>query len=639
MRHPGAVALCLLLLSPAALAQSLAQDAEGTQARDLKKLSIEELTQVEVVSVSRRTEVLSNTAAAVSVIREVDIRRSGAVILAEALRLGGAVDVARVSGSTWGISIRGFNISTANKLLVLIDGRSTYSGLFGGTFWDVQDALLPDLDRIEVIRGPGGTIWGANAVNGIINIISKPAAETQGTVLTLIGGVNERAVVSARHGGRAGRGHYRVYGKYRMRDAQVTPSGKSAEDEIKFGQGGFRIDSERTPASTWSISGAAYRGTNGVADGPDTDVSGGHLLGRWIRRAGSSDALTVQAYFDRSYRRVPAQFEGTKNLAEVDVQQQLERGRHLLVLGGTGRITRANDVGSGRLRFEPQVRTGWTVTAFAQDEFMVSPERVYVTAGAKLGRNNFTGFDVMPNVRLRVHPAPRQMVWAAVSRAVRLPTRFDEDLRLIDPERGSVLLRGSDTFEPESVVAYEAGYRVIPRSWLSLDGAVFLNHYDRLRSQEVRLEPGPVTVLENKLNARTRGVELAATVQPMPTWRLHGSYTWLRKRVSFDPGSTDRTGGASEGNDPSHLVSARSYIDLPRDLSLDAMFRFVGRRPAPPVEAYAELDLRFGWAVRPDWELSLVGQNLLHDRHAELLSTSAPTMFPRSVFLRSIWTF
>jgi iron complex outermembrane receptor protein len=609
------------------------------RAQDLKKLSIEELAQVEVTSVSRRPEALSHTAAAVSVISSEDIRRSGTVVLAEVMRLGDGVDVARVNGGTWGISTRGFNISTSNKLLVLIDGRSTYSGLFGGTFWDVQDTFVADLDRVEVIRGPGATIWGANAVNGVINIISKPAAQTQGATLVLSGGINERVIAAGRYGGAAGRGHYRVFGKYRMRDAQMTPAGASTHDELQFGQGGFRFDSDQSRGVFWSLSGAAYRGTNGFADRPDGDVSGGHFLGRWTRRTSGNDALTVQAYYDRSNRTVPRQFDSGRDVAELDVQQRLDRGRHLLIAGGTGRVTRDDDLGTAGFIFEPRIRKGWTATAFAQDEITLATDRAYLIAGAKFGRNDFTGVEFQPSVRFRFHPSSRQMAWGAVSKAVRLPTRFDDDLRLVVPSTGRVFLRGSDDFAPETVVAYEGGYRIRLHPRLSLDTAAFVNDYDRLRSQEHRFEPTPIVVLENRLNARTTGIELAATLQPVGIWRLHGSYAWLSKTFTFDPGGTDTTGGVSEANDPAHLVSARSYVDLPRDLALDAVFRFVGRRPEPEADAYAELDLRLGWAVRAGWELSLVGQNLLHDRHAELFSPSTPTMFPRSVFLRSVWMF
>ncbi|HJR61301.1 MAG TPA: TonB-dependent receptor [Vicinamibacterales bacterium] len=636
------VLLLLLIVCSPRIAAAVQHEGRVDRAppQDLKRLSIEELASLDVTSVSRRSERLSATAAAVSVVRQEDIHRSGAVILAEAMRLGDAIDVARVNGGTWGITTRGFNISTANKLLVLVDGRSTYSSLFGGTFWDVQDVLLADLDRIEVIRGPGAAIWGTNAVNGVVNIISRPVSDTQGTIVTLVGGDNERAIVSARHGGRAGRGHYRVYGKYRMREPQAFAGGNSAEDEVRFGQGGFQFDSDQTARTRWTLSAAAYAGTNGFADRPDGDVSGGHLLGRWARRTSNAGELALQAYYDRSYRRVPLQFEETRNAWEIDVQQRLARGRHTLVVGGTARTYRSDDLGIAGFRFEPPVRDGWNVAAFAQDEYELRPQRAYVIVGAKIGRNNFTGLELQPSARVRLHPSPRQMAWAAVSRAVRLPTRFDQDIRLVIPSSGAVILAGSSDFDAESVVAVEGGYRILPHPRVSLDAAVFANRYDDLRSQERRLPPDPPVVLDNQLNARTSGVELAGKVQIAANWRIHGSYVWLHKTLSFDRGSTDLTRGIFEANDPSHLASGRSYLDLPYGLAFDAVLRYAGRRPAPVVPAYAELDLRLGWTVRPAWELSLVGQNLLHARHQELASPGAPTFsFRRSVFARSIWRF
>jgi iron complex outermembrane recepter protein len=607
--------------------------------QDLKRLSIEELANIDITSASRQNERLSAVPAAVSVVLGEDVHRSGAVMLAEAMRLADAIDVARVNGGTWGVSARGFTISTANKLLVLVDGRSTYSSLFGGTFWDVQDTLLADLDRIEVIRGPGGTIWGANAVNGVINIISKPAAETQGSVVTVIGGSNERAIVSGRYGARLGSGHYRVYGKFRMRDSQSLINGASAEDDVRFGQGGFRIDSDQAAPRRWSLSGDLYLGTNGFNDRPDGDVSGGHVLGRWARTMTSGE-LRVQAFYDRTYRKVPLQFEESRHAGEVDVQQQLRTGSHALIFGGTARAYRSRDVGIAGFRFEPPVRNGWNINAFVQDEFPIVAQRAYLIAGTKIGGNNFTGAELQPNLRLRVHPTSRQMVWAAVSRAVRLPTRFDNDIRVVNPVTGQVVIAASDAFEAETVVAVEGGYRALPHPRLSLDAAVFTNGYDDLRSQEFSGLPSPILVLDNRLNARTAGVELSATLQAAPNWRLHGSYAWLHEDLTFDEGSTDPTGGSFEANDPSHLASLRSYVDLPRGFAFDAFLRLAGERPTPRVPAYGELNVRVGWTARPGWELSVVGQNLLHERHQELASISAPTYsFRRSVFARSIWRF
>lgn len=632
----GLVPVLVCLFVTAASAEGQRQDPEP---RDLKKLSIEELSNIDITTASRQSERLSSVPAAVSVVRGDEVYRSGAVILAEAMRLADVIDVARVNGGAWAITTRGFNISTANKLLVLVDGRSTYSSLFGGTFWDVQDTLLADLDRIEVIRGPAGTIWGANAVNGVVNIISKPSSETQGGAITVIGGTNERAIVSGRYGGEFGSGHYRVFGKFRMREPQSFADGMSAEDEVRFGQGGFRIDSNQNGPRRWTLSGDLYRGTSGFIDRPDGEVQGGHVLGRLTRTTGSGE-FSVQAFYDGTYRKVALQFEESRHAGEVDVQQTLRAGRHGVIFGGTARAYRARDVGAAGFRFDPPVRNGWNINAFVQDEFPIVSDRAYLVAGAKIGGNNFTGAELQPNLRVRLHPTRRQTLWAAVSRAVRLPTRFDQDIRILDPATGEVVIAGNGDFDAESVVAVEGGYRVLPHRRLLVDAAVFTNSYDNLRSQEFGEGASPLLVLDNALNARTGGVEVAATVQAAANWRIRASYAWFTSDLTFDEGSTDPTGGIFEANDPSHLASLRSSVDLPHGLAVDTFLRFTGERPSPRVPAYAELDLRLGWMARQGWELSLVGQNLFHDRHQEFASPGAPTYaFPRSVFARSIWRF
>ena len=638
MRCACGIALALCLFSRDARAQTL----EKLTAQDLKRLSIEELAELDVTSVSRRVERLSESAAAVSVVRQDDIRRTGVVSLAEAMRLADGLDVARFEGRTWAISARGFNITTANKLLVLMDGRTLYSPLFAGTFWDVQDMLLADIDRIEVIRGPGGTIWGANAVNGVVNIITKEAATTRGNTAFLATGNEQTAIASARHGGRlGGSGSYRVYGKYRRRGANMFASGESANDPLQFGQGGFRFESGVAGRSSWSLQGDLYRGSEGLFDRDDTDVSGGNVLGRWVRRYSPTSELQVQAYYDRVQRHVPRQFDETRNTVDLDTQHRLQAwSRHDIVFGAGFRVTSGRDIGSAGFFFEPERRTDTLVSAFAQDEIAILPaQRLYLTVGSKFERTDFTGVEVQPTVRLR-WTRNRETVWGAVSRAVRLPTRFDTDLRLLNPTTGALTLSGNEDFEPERVIAYEAGYRVRPHPRLAVDVAGFVNRYDDLRTQEFPSRLGAVVLLGNTLNATTRGVETAASIQLLNGWRLHPSYTYLHKDLSHDPGSRDIRGGRDEGNDPSYFLSLRSYIDLPRGFALDGFFRHIAERPLPPVPAYSELDLRLGWIVQPGWEISLVGQNLLHARHPEFGElTPLRYEFERGLYVRSAWRF
>lgn len=632
----------ILPLAGMALAATMVkagQEMTSLSAQDLKRLSIEELAEIDVTTVSRRAERLSETTAAVSVVRADDIRRSGYTTLPDAMRLADALDVGRVNSSTWGVSARGFNTNPANKLLVLIDGRTVYSPLFSGTFWDAQDVILADVDRVEVIRGPGGSIWGANAVNGVINVIMKGADETRGTLAALATGTDENFIGQMRHGGRLGAdGSYRVYGKYRNRGSQLLGTGEDANDPVQMGLGGFRLESGTDGPTRWLLQGDIYRGTQGFPDRPDGDTAGGHLTGRWSRRFSSTSEFQVQSSVDRTYRKVPMQFEEDRNSLDLDLQHAaLVGGRHNLVAGAEFSANRGHDVGVAGFFFEPEVRTSTLVGFFAQDEIALMAERLHVILGSKFERNDFTGFEIQPTARVRWRAGGTQTVWGAVSRAVRLPTRFDIDLRIIHPPTRTLLITGSEDFKSEEVVAYEAGYRVRPHARVAFDVAAFANRYDNLRSTEVT---STVIVLENQLNAATSGLELAGTAQPLSGWRLHGSYAYLHKELTFDPGSRDFYGGSVEGNDPSHIFALQSYVDLPGGFAFDTIYKRTGRRPEPAVPAHDELNLRLGWTVRQGWEVSLVGQNLARAHQPELATSGGSrSEFRRGVYVRSAWRF
>ena len=640
--------LCVLLvlvivsaLASAAAAQSPSEPV-FQNAQDLKRLSIEELADLVVTTPARRSERLSDAPAAVSVIREGDIRRSGAATLAEALRLADAMHVARVYGPGWAISTRGFNIATANKMLVLIDGRTVYSPLFSGVFWDKQDVSIDDIDRIEVVRGPGGTLWGANAVNGVINVITKPALQTTGGQLHLAAGNETRGIVAARYGAATADGlGYRIYGKFRSEDQHVFATGAPGQDDMQFGQAGFRVDSDPSRSSVFTLQGDAYRGAEGLFDRSDTRVSGGNLQARWTRRFSSSSQFQGQIYYDRTNRRVPQQYDATRDTFDVDVQQQLPAGhRQLLVFGGGFRSSRGDDLGDGPgFFFDPEVRTSTIASAFVQDEIALRPGRVSVIVGSKVERNDFTGVEFSPNVRIRVTPDASHTFWAAVSRAVRMPTRFDTDLRIRTPNSSRLLITGSESFESENVIAYEAGYRTRPTGWLLTDVAAFFNDYDDLRSQELPTVAGQPVVIANGLAAHTAGVEVSATGAFTDWWQAHGSYRYLWERFSRAPTSTDPSNGANEANDPAHLFSLRTSIDLPRGCEADAALRYVSRLPQPAVAAYTELTARFGWRPRARLDVSLIGTDLLHRRHEEFAAGTPRELFERSLYLRTAWAF
>ena len=637
MRRLAVIALALLAC-PAG-----AQQPAGTiaAAADLKKLSIEELMEIDVTSVSRRAERLNDAAAAIIVITQEEIRRSGVTSLPEALRLVNSLHVARQSQRDWAISARGFNLTTANKMLVLIDGRSVYTPLFSGVFWDVQDTLLEDVERIEVIRGPGGTLWGANAVNGIINIITKRAADTQGGLIALGAGNEERGFGAVRYGGTLGeRGHYRAYAKYFDRDSMVLANGSDARDSRWMGQGGFRADWNASERDAFTFQADAYTGQSGEFVRDDTNLDGGNLLGRWARNLGEDSNLELQVYYDRTHRYIPDLFEEHLDILDLDFQHRLPVAeRHDLVWGFGYRTHRDRVGNSAAVGFFPPRRDFDLFSLFAQDEVRFLGDRLAVTAGTKLEHNDSTGLEVQPSVRAAWKASDRRTLWAAISRAVRTPTRIDEDVAFFFPD-GTPIVQGNPDFESEEVLAYEVGYRIQPHPDLLVDVATFYNVYDNLRSQEsLGAAPFP-RILLNDLEADTYGVELRTNLQPSQGWRVQVAYAWLEKELRLDPGSKNPFGGLEEGNDPEHRATLRSILDLPGGFELDGWLRYVSSLPSPIVDAYTELDLRLGWKSAEGLELSLVGQNLLHESHEEF-GPAGPLReaVERSLYGKVTWRF
>lgn len=628
----------LAALVPAVWGQ---ESGSSVLASDLKELSIEELMEIDVTSVSRRSEPFSGVPAALTVLTADEIRRSGANSLPEALRLATGLHVARSDGRTWAISARGFNITTANKLLVLIDGRTVYTPLFSGVFWDVQDTLLEDIDRIEIIRGPGATLWGANAVNGVINIITKTADTTQGGLAFAGAGTEERGFGGVRHGGALGeRGHYRAYAKYTHRDALRRASGADAGDPMWLGQGGFRSDWRGAGADTFTLQGDAYTGRSGEAIRDDTNLDGGNLLGRWSRALSDTSNMELQVYWDRTHRYIPDLFEEHLDTWDLDFQHRLLlAGRHDVVWGLGYRLMRDRVDNSAVVAFLPGRRTMELGSAFVQDEIELVQDRLRLTVGSKLEHHESTGLEVQPNARLAWTPDERRTLWAAISRAVRTPTRIDEDVVFYFPD-GSAFVQGSRDFHSEKLLAYELGYRRQLGQDLSLDVATFYNVYDELRSQEPAPGGGFPITLANNLEGETYGLEVRSSWQATPRWRWHAAYAYLEKDLRVQPGSRDVTGGRGEGNDPRHRASLRSSLDLPAGLELDGWLRYVDELPFPAVPSYLGLDLRLGWRPTGALELSLVGQNLLHESHPEF---GAPTPnrleVERGFYGRATWRF
>lgn len=597
----------------------------------LKKLSLEQLMAIEVSSVSRRPERLSETASAIQVITRDDIRRSGATRLPEALRLATNLEVDQLDASQWAISARGFNSPLANKLLVLIDGRTVYSPLFAGVFWDAQDVLLEDVEQIEVISGPGATVWGANAVNGVINISTRKAKDTQG-LLALGGGGNElHGFGGVRYGAGIGStAHFRVYGKYSDRDGTALPTGQDIPNDWNFGQGGFRLDWDATTRDLITLQGDLYDGRTHVTDTTHVLARGANAIGRWSHKISAASDLQVQAYVDHTHRAVPGSYDDVLNTYDLDFQHRIAVGRHDIVWGAGYRLVK-DDFGSRGLVFLPEHVSLETFSAFAQDEIALR-NRVHLTIGTKLEHDPYTGFELQPSIRLAWQVRDGQTLWAAISRAVRTPSRLDRDLAFLP----------GPNFDSEQLVAYELGYRGQASHRLSYSVAAFYHDYDDLRSREPAPPPSPLPlVLANGQEGKSYGVEATARLRVRDWWQAQVGYTELRVDIHPKPGSFDQTFGAAEAADSKHHLSVRSSFDLPRHLELDAGYRYVSRitNPTVVVPGYSELDLRLGWSARPTVELFLVGQNLLHRRHVEFGTLGAAQAIERGVYAKAVWRY
>jgi iron complex outermembrane receptor protein len=615
-------------------------------------LSLEELMNETVTSVSKREQRLSDAAAAVFVVSHDDLVRSGATSIAEALRLVPGMDVASVNSRQWAISARGFNGVFANKLLVLVDGRAVYSPIFAGVEWDLQRMMLENVDRIEVIRGPGATIWGANAVNGVINVVTSRAGETEGGLVYAGGGNIHQAIAGARYDGRIGeKAHFRVFGSHESGSDHSQADGRSARDSWKTQYGGFRLDRDPQPGThvTWQAD-----GTRLTLDHHDSDAYDFNTLGRWTRESSSRSSFEAQAYYSRTYGDEDTGTRNTIDTFDLTAQQTFGLGRRSDVIWGVS--SRLIETESEATNPVLAVRRGSQslklFSAFVQEEVRLVPDRLTLTAGLKLEHNDFTGFELQPSLRTVFKPAANQTLWTAASRAVRTPNLVEgRDLFAIavgapfrGPGGGLYVPRivGNDDLAAEVLWAYELGYRVQPARSVSLDLASFYNDYSRLISIGAveRFVPGiPVGTAEipfsNLLSGTTYGGEALVTYSPAAAWRLAASYTFLRHRIR-GPAVASRDLALAP---PEHQLSLRSSQDLTPRLSFDTQLRYVG--PIPSVDSYVTADLRISYRATDRFELSLVGQNLLDNQHVE----QPPSLFavtaevPRGFCVRVVRRF
>ncbi len=597
--------------SAPASAQTLAQ---------LQDLSIEELAQIQVTSVSKRAEPLGEAPAAIYVISNEDILRSAATSLPEVLRQAPNLQLQQIDSRQYAISARGFNgYQTANKMLALIDGRSIYTPLFSAIFWELHSPVLEDIAQVEVVSGPGGTLYGPNAVNGVINITTKSARDTLGGLARGTVAANDRTA-ALRYGLPVGDGAVRIYGNYFHRGDQPSGPAVGVDDSAEGFQGGFRMDLG-SEESAFTLQGDIFDTDSDIFAG--NGEHGHNLLARWVRRLHDESSFQVQAYYDDFERK----FTGVSDaLQTFDLSGQFNgaAGRHRFVVGAGVRTTRDEFINNlNPFILVPERERLWVMNVFAQDEMKLS-DALHLTVGVKLEQSSFSGLEVLPNLRLAWQPDERTLLWSAVSRAVRTPSRIDRQLQALP------FLAPSTDFESETLTALEAGYRGQPTDSTTLSVSVFYNFYDDLRTTE--FAPGgalPIR-LRNGLRGETYGVEAWATQQVAPWWRLTLGLATLAKDFEVKEGHVDITGGESAGNDPDFRAVARSQMNLAENVLLDVGLRFVDDLDQPPVDSYFEADARLGWHVSETLELYVAARNLLHAAHLESFEPGAQ-LIERSV--------
>jgi iron complex outermembrane receptor protein len=641
-----------------------------TPQKDLTTTSIEDLMNMEVTSVSKKEQMLSQVAAAIFVITQEEIRRSGATNIPDLLRLVPGLDVAQINGSTWAISARGFNLQFANKLLVLIDGRAVYSPLFGGVNWDTQDVPLEDIERIEVIRGPGGAVWGANAVNGVINIITKKAADTPGMLLAGGGGTQAQGFGTLQYGGKFTRStNYRIFTSYQNNNHFPDLNGQNADDGWHLLHGGFRADTKLSQNDSLTTQGDMYTGNEGaiivhsIFSPPENvnverlaTLSGGNILGRWNHIFSSRCDTMLQFYFDEFHRGGP-DVTDVRDTIDFDLQNHLVLGaRQDLIWGAGYRHTVDDTEGTVDETFVPADSAKQLFSLFVQDQITLKPNRAYLYVGTKLEDSYFTGFDLQPSVHLAWTPSAHRTVWAGISRASRTLTRRDVNIvaaLAALPGPAEVALFGNPNMKSEHVIAYEAGYRAQPDNRLSIDFTAFLNTYSGLESTEPLppfFDPNSVpprlvypTSFNNDMHGTTEGFEASVNWKATSRWTLSPGYSFLQMHLHGDPNADDAALVAdTEGSNPRHQAQLRSHFELTHGLAWDANAYFVGRLPAQFVSSYTRLDTQLTWHLAERMELYLVGQNLLRDHHVEFNDTFQSvnsSQMKRSAYAKITWRF
>ena len=664
-RHSLLWLFVLLLSPPLTFAQqpdtdiALAQDA-------LKRLSLEELGNVIVTSVSKEPEAVWNTAAAIAVLTREDIARAGVTSVPDALRLIPGVEVARIDTSrNWVVGIRGFGDQYAKSVLVLVDGRSIYTPLWGGVHWPLLTAMLEDIDRIEVIRGPGATIWGANAENGVINIITRSAADTHGTYATVATGNVDRAIGTVRYGGQARGVDYRLWMQGSNRAPQFHSNGQDF-DIWRKGEGGGRIDwrgsrDEVTATTDFyvadlgeSVRIQTFNPPGSFLDNDPIDVHGASAMGRWRRTLSASSDLTIQGSWDHAYR-LSSDFGERRQTFDVDlIHRWSPAARHEIIWGAGARTSPGTIIQTAAFSdFEPHDKTLNLLSVFAQDSVHGFDDRLTLTGGAKVERNTYTGVELQPSARVLWRPAATQTIWGEVTRAVRTPSRVDEDISVAlfaaptTPPLYAVI-SGNPDLDTESVVGTEVGYRTLVHANLYIDVAAFRNRYANL----VDLGRGPIDTRQaegvtytaiafpwvDAIHGTTRGLELAPDWQISNRLRLRGSYSFVTIDLTEDPSGSKTTFAALEGSTPHHQVVLQAVTNPLGRLQVDPVYRYVSSRQGATIPAYHTADLRIAWPFDHGLEVAVAGQNLLQAHHLEWARDPGPAVgIRRAAYVSLTW--
>ncbi len=646
-----------------------AADAVDAGEDDFTSFSLEDLMAVEVTTASKRSERASEAAAAVFVLTRDDIGRSGAVTIADALRLVPGVNVAQINANSWAVTVRGFNSRFSNKLLVMIDGRSVYTPLFSGVLWDQQNIVLEDIERIEVVRGPGGTLWGANAVNGVINIITRSSKDTQGVLVKAAGGDEYQSQALIRVGGKIGEnGSVRVYGKFESFDANEAATGAEANDDWRNFRGGFRTDFDLSARDTLMMTGeVSFIDSGETLDVPlltppflerrDADIErvGAHILAQWTRDLGDGSEISVQGFVDYSDIEIP-QGEEKRLTLDIAAQHALSLGEKHDLLWGVGFRNISDEIlNSEFVAFADTARSAQIYNGFVQDTFKAT-ENLDIVLGAKFEHNDYTGFEVQPSARFVWRAEENVTLWGAVSRAVRTPSRAEDDIRSIagvippgfpgnpGPLPLALQLTGDRNIDSETLIAYELGARFRFADSISFDVTGFYNKYADLRGSRigapvVTLTPTPHVVLpltvDELVDADTHGLEAVLDWQVASNWRLQATYAYLS--IDGDaPVSPDVRAGAPGGADPTHTANLRSLLDINKRLKFDAALRFVDDLEGFGIDSYVTVDARLAWRPDDHFEIAVTGRNLTNDAHFEFGTDSSfstvPTSVERSVF-------